>query len=1188
MADDPKPKASFLGGAKPPAAKPPEIPPAEQPASVADTAAPKPSFLRSHGPAGNATAPAPGEKPPPPAVIESRTAAAPPVIAPPPPPPAPHPAGTVSGGNRALAEQHLQRGLDHYDRQDLEEALFEYQKCVKADPGFSLGYNNLGMVLIDLERYDEALSALYESVRCDPNYAEAYNNLGFVLRRMQRNVEGAAAYNRFLELDPDVEESGKIKGWVDSVLKDKGLLVLPPLSLPPGRDDAPPARLSQTPPVAAPVVQEIKKIKKMGAWEAAAGNMTTAAPISALGEVSSAPPTAPAPAPIPASGSGNIISLIERGMDHLANESLTDAMTAFQQACELDATNAEAHIGVAKVLIRQERFDDGIEVLQKAVALDASDPAAYYVLGFALRAIERNVEASEAYEIFLKLLPNSRDAGKMRQWVLSIKGTGSQQLDDEEINAGTEGEQIVSESDKKYKQALAKFQKENIDVSLRECVQILTEDSAHFRTRVLLGRIYTRQGNFDQAIEQLEGALVTHPDYPEALYFLGQAAEKKGLIPKTSASFQRYLEVVPTGPRAERIRGWLEVKGRANSTAASGPEVQCELCLRVFPQTDISMHEGKSTCCNCLSVMGASSSLTPPPDRTNISAPEPVAENVEPAWRRPKGVILLASFGCFAIITIILFSLGVLNPVIKMLGLGKNVPSNLIAPPINNNFNTVLSIDKSKIKISNEPRTLVLPFAKWSYSPILEGLDGAVQQSPDFKLELKLKTSPAGMVIDEMNRLQWSSETLDYTGLKSGLDFPVELVIKASAKDPNGVPIELFSISKSFVLRSQFGYDMDPEFDLGLNSMSHFSFGTGDFNADGRCDILACSGSFRNGSIRLYVQRPDNTFAAPIQLATGSRFSAVCVSDLDGNGSDDFIACNWQSGQLVPFYQQAGQPVAGPTMVVGSGPVAIAVSAFNADKNIVIGVLLSVGRALAITTLSPKHQFGEVVHIPLPTSGSCGYVFPWVSKEAGPGFLAITPYAEFPLQFIATNGGQLAKTGDSPIQSGIDDLGLIVGAAPLASGSDTQKRLAVLVGGKNSKLLLLEERAGKFILLGKPLSLPATGMGLATHDLNDDGEDDLLVSMPDETGIYFSSGSTCDFKNPLLVKNPQMLGPISLLKHASNDSPDLLLLDDNRKGHLLRAVIPAVIPEAQATSVDALNVPQPHPASVENSTVPHK
>src|SRR5205085_5820317 len=93
-----------------------------------------------------------------------------------------------------------------------------------------------------------------------------------------------------------------------------------------------------------------------------------------------------------------------------------------QQAVELDPENSEAHTALGKVLVRQEQLKEGIEQLEEAIRLAPLDPAPHYVLGFTLRAMDRNVEAAEIYETFLRLMPDAIDGTKMRQWIMHVKG----------------------------------------------------------------------------------------------------------------------------------------------------------------------------------------------------------------------------------------------------------------------------------------------------------------------------------------------------------------------------------------------------------------------------------------------------------------------------------------------------------------------------------------------------------------------------------------------------------------------------------------------------------------------------------------------------------------------------------------------------------------------------------------------
>src|SRR4029078_2770006 len=99
------------------------------------------------------------------------------------------------------------------------------------------------------------------------------------------------------------------------------------------------------------------------------------------------PATPPATASVAATGPARIggakvpntsalVNLIEKGMDKFAEGDLSGAETFFQQTLAQDPNFVEGLVGVAKVQIRQEKLNEAVELLQKAVALDPNDPAA--------------------------------------------------------------------------------------------------------------------------------------------------------------------------------------------------------------------------------------------------------------------------------------------------------------------------------------------------------------------------------------------------------------------------------------------------------------------------------------------------------------------------------------------------------------------------------------------------------------------------------------------------------------------------------------------------------------------------------------------------------------------------------------------------------------------------------------------
>jgi tetratricopeptide (TPR) repeat protein len=1188
--------------------------------------------------------------------------------------------------------------MNCYDAQQTEQALAFYRQCIDTDPTFALGHNSLAMAYIDMERYEEAIPALFRSIECDPGYGEAYNNLGYVLRRMGRDLEAAASYTKFLELEPDIEEGPRIRGWLQTVIDANHLTSIPPLQLPvlsadpapaaapepaftaelppapladaspasPASVEPPPdaiilslaeheqlhlraAAPAQAPapaplPAAAPKVDALPKIKKMSAWEAAAGDVATAAPVSALGEVGAAPPApaapppvapaAPAPqkikkmsaweaaagdvstaAPVSALGevgspaaaappavaappptpappappapaaqpkappppppqaggapvSADVVPLVEQGLDQFAEGNFTESASLFQKAIDQDPGSAEAHVGLAKVWIRQDKLNEATELLQKAVQLDPNDPAAFYVLGYVLRKLERNVEAADAYEAYMRLMPDALDTAKMKDWLAQVKSvSGSPAAIPEGEETVADDEQIVTELDKKYQKALAKFQDGDIDTALRDAIRILNEDAGHIRTRVLVGRAYLRQKQYDSAAEQFDAALVTRPDYPEALYFLGQASEKKGNTEKALASYKRYLEVAPGGPRADRLQDWIITHGTPEARPVSGKQAQCELCLRFFAENEVVQHEGRATCRNCLAVMGGEAPLaipespvTPPPSRrTQVAA---VAELAGKPKRR-TGVVLLGSIAALAAIGAGLFYLHLLDPLLLKYGLLKPPKKNTVVvkkdvPDVPVDVGP--KFDKSTVKIGGEFKPLAAPFARWTFTPTLEGIDVLDKIDPKWRREFSLKDEPKGMTINPATgQIDWVPE-FDVDTLKRGKACKVTLTAKGR-KEKDGPESEFFSLTRDLTVGCQFGYEMGPEIDMGLAPNSRCELVSADFTGDGLCDLVLRTGSFREGALQLYVQRRDNPLPSPIPLGGKTFFSAMQIADFDKDNADDLLVADWLHGRVRLFHQKQQELTPEKVEIpVSPGPVALGIGVFGADKRSTVAVLSGPTNTLDVFTLAADGTPGEVSHVPLPVGGGSGFIYPWVSAGAGPGFLVVLPLAEAPLQFVPFNQGNWKAS--TPVASSFGEGELITAAAPMKSAGGGM-RLALLVSGSLNRLQIYDEAGGKFTKSGSPVMLSSLGVGLLARDLNRDGTDDLVVVTQEDTILFFMRDKELVPGPSFSSKKPRMLGPIAVFGALAAPLPELLLINENRKAQILKPVIsdPTIVPE---------------------------
>ena len=97
---------------------------------------------------------------------------------------------------------HLDLGLAHELREDLEAAERAYRGAIEIDPAFAEALNNLGALLRDTERGEEGIAMLRRAIEARPGFASAHLNLALALEDAG-DLEGAEAeYRRVIELAP--------------------------------------------------------------------------------------------------------------------------------------------------------------------------------------------------------------------------------------------------------------------------------------------------------------------------------------------------------------------------------------------------------------------------------------------------------------------------------------------------------------------------------------------------------------------------------------------------------------------------------------------------------------------------------------------------------------------------------------------------------------------------------------------------------------------------------------------------------------------------------------------------------------------------------------------------------------------------------------------------------------------------
>ena len=92
---------------------------------------------------------------------------------------------------KALA--HNERGLGHFEKGRVEQAIREYHEAIRAYPTLAAAHNNLGSAHFAAARFEEAAAAFRRAAEIDANYGQAHFNLALAHLKLGREREADAA-----------------------------------------------------------------------------------------------------------------------------------------------------------------------------------------------------------------------------------------------------------------------------------------------------------------------------------------------------------------------------------------------------------------------------------------------------------------------------------------------------------------------------------------------------------------------------------------------------------------------------------------------------------------------------------------------------------------------------------------------------------------------------------------------------------------------------------------------------------------------------------------------------------------------------------------------------------------------------------------------------------------------------------
>ena len=203
---------------------------------------------------------------------------------------------------------------------------------------------------------------------------------------------------------------------------------------------------------------------------------------------------------------------------------LEQSYDRYRQATLLSPQNAQLWNEWGLVGYFLGKYEDALDKFQHSLALDSAFTDTYVFLGDAYQALNRSDEALQAHLKAIELNPGS--VTEQRLLSLPIPGFLERRFEFYS-KAGT----------------------------LDQIVEALQKASLDFAASSLLGNIYLRQGNLDQALVLLKQAAASNSSDLGTSVALGYIYAQKGQLEDAEAEFRRSVQIAPNDLTSHRNLG---------------------------------------------------------------------------------------------------------------------------------------------------------------------------------------------------------------------------------------------------------------------------------------------------------------------------------------------------------------------------------------------------------------------------------------------------------------------------------------------------------------------------------------------------------------------------------------------------------------------------------------------------------
>ena len=313
----------------------------------------------------------------------------------------------------------------------------------------------------------------------------------------------------------------------------------------------------------------------------------------------------------------------------------------------------------------------------------------------------------------------------------------------------------------------------------------------------------------------------------------------------------------------------------------------------------------------------------------------------------------------------------------------------------------------------------------------------------------------------------------------------------------NNITISLGIGDGTFTAGAKYAFETNPC--INFSGPSNCSLTTGDFNHDGKVDLVASSGG--DNAVVVLLGNGDGTFAAAVgsPIAVGNNPNAVKVADFNGDGFEDLAVANGADNSvsiLLGIGDGTFVPAIGSPYTVGNFPFFLAVGNFGNghidiavtnENDQTVSILLGNGDGTFTsgqTVPSGNYNPGPVITADFNGDGKVDL--------AVANFTAANPSVNIGnVVVLQGNGdGTFAPFPQSPIAVGFQPFAL----SAVDFNQDGKTDLAVVNYGDQTLTLLLGDGTGGFAPAGAATPLGNSPNDIAAADFNGDGTTDLAIA----------------------------------------------------------------------------------------------